>query len=83
MKKNHFQIVRETKIVATDSLLTLHAGEQVEISCTEFACMGTVNSAVCRLNQRSGWREFEVSTNDNGATLLIKRNTPDDYKGAI
>lgn len=73
MKKNHFTIIRKTAVVATDSLLTLQPGETVTVSCQEFAGLGTVQSAVCRLNQRAGYKQFEASSDDNGATITIKR----------
>lgn len=74
MKKNHFEIVRKSQIIATDSLMTLHAGEEVTVACSDFAPLSTVMSAVTRLNQRSGWKEFEASSPDNGATIYMKRN---------
>lgn len=74
MEKNHFHVVRKTSIVATDSLLTMHPGETASIPCGDFCCLSTAMSAACRLNQQSTYKEFEVSSPDNGATIVIKRN---------
>ena len=69
-----FHIVTETTINTPESLLTIPSGKQITISCTEFVPFSTVRSACTRLNQRSGWTEFECSSPDNGATIVIKRN---------
>ena len=69
-----FQIVRETTVNTPESMLTIPAGKQVTITCAEFAPIATVRSACTRLNQRAGWTEFECSSPDNGATIVIKRN---------
>lgn len=69
-----FEIIRTTNVVATDSLLTIPVGEKVEVSCAGFAPISTVRSAACRLNGRSGYTEFEVSTPDNGAHIVIERH---------
>lgn len=69
-----FKIITETQINTPESLLTIPAGKTHTISCAEFAPISTVRSACSRLNQRVGWTEFECSTPDNGATIVIKRN---------
>ena len=69
-----FEVIRKTTIIATDSLLTMSGGEQVEVSCTDFAPLQTVYSAASRLNAKSGFREFEISSPDNGAHIVIRRN---------
>lgn len=73
-KKNNFHIVRDTRILATDTLQTIDPGTEVSVKCTEFAGLSTVHSAASRLNQRAGFKEFEVSTPDNGLTITIRRN---------
>lgn len=74
MAKSEFQIIRETLVNTPESLLTVEKGNTVSVSCKDFSSFSTVKSAVSRLNQRFGNIEFEVSTPDNGATLIIKRN---------
>lgn len=74
MKKKEFHVVREEVVKTPDSLLTMAAGTKVEVPCKVFAGYTTVASAATRLNQRAGWKEFEVSSPDNGATIVIKRN---------
>ena len=74
-QKNHFQVIRRTQVVATDSIATLKPGEEVTISCVDFAPMQTVNSAICRLNARAKRKEYACSSPDNGATIIIKRLT--------
>lgn len=74
MKKNTFQIIKETQINTPESMLTMQSGETVEISCKDFSPYSTVKSAATRLNQRFGCIVFEVTTPDNGATIVIKRN---------
>lgn len=69
-----FKVIRKTTIIATDSLLTLANGEKVEVACTAFAPLQTVHSAASRLNARAGFKEFEITTPDNGAHIIIKRN---------
>ncbi len=69
-----FEVIRKTTTIATDSLLTLANGEKVEVACTDFAPLQTVHSAASRLNARSGFKEFEITTPDNGAHIIIKRN---------
>ena len=74
MEKNHFQIVKETRINTPQSLLTLEPGETLEISCIDFMPYTTVASAVSRLNQSADWTEFSICTPDNGATIIVTRN---------
>lgn len=74
MAKSEFRIVRETQVNTPESMLTMPKGETVKVSCKDFAPYSTVKSAATRLNQRVGCIEFEVSTPDNGATIIIKRN---------
>ena len=69
-----FEVIRKTTIIATDSLLTLANGEKVEVACTDFAPLQTVHSTAARLNARAGFKEFEITTQDNGAHIIIKRN---------
>lgn len=73
-EKNHFEVIKEEIINTPKSLQTLNPGEEVRVMCSEFASLMTVRSAASRLNQTAGFTEFEVSTPDNGATLIIKRN---------
>ena len=70
-------IIRETQINTPESMLTIPQGQTVEIPCKDFAPMSTVKSAATRLNQRAGWTEFIVTSPDNGATIVITRNTPE------
>lgn len=70
------EIIRETRVVSTKSLLTMRPGERVEVKCVEFVPMNTAQSAVSRLNARSGWVEFRLVSPDNGATLIITRDFP-------
>ena len=72
--KMAFKVIRKTTTIATDSLLTLANGEKVEVACTDFAPLQTVHSAASRLNARAGFKEFEITTPDNGAHIIIKRN---------
>ena len=74
MAKSEFSVVRETQVNTPESLLTITKGHTVTVSCKEFSPLSTVKSAATRLNQRLGKIEFEVSTPDNGATIIIKRN---------
>ena len=74
MAKSEFHIVRETQVNTPESLLTIEKGNTVSVSCKDFTSYSTVKSAVSRLNQRFGNIEFEVSTPDNGATIIIQRN---------
>ncbi len=75
MEKSAFRVIKETQVNTPESLLTVAKGKKVEISCVEFAPYSTVKSAATRLNQRAGFVEFEVGTPDNGATIIIKRNS--------
>lgn len=69
-----FRVIRETMVNTPESMLTINPGDVVTVPCTDFAPYGTVKSATTRLNQRSGFTEFETSSPDNGATIIIKRN---------
>lgn len=68
------KIIREERINAPKSLETIPVGKTVEVPCTEFSPYSTVKSAACRLNQKAGYSEFDISTPDNGATIVITRN---------
>ena len=74
MAKSELRVIRETTINTPESLLTIAKGHTVTVSCKDFSPYSTVKSAATRLNQRLGSIEFEVSTPDNGATIIIKRN---------
>ena len=74
MAKSEFRVIRETTINTPESLLTRAKGHTVTVSCKEFSPYSTVKSAATRLNQRLNKIEFEVTTPDNGATIIIKRN---------
>lgn len=74
MEKTEFRVVRETQVNTPESLLSVASGVTVKVSCKEFSPYSTVKSAASRLNQRAGFVEFEISTPDNGATIIIKRN---------
>lgn len=74
MAKSEFRVVRETQVNTPESLLTVEKGETVRVSCKDFSSYSTVKSAATRLNQRAGCVEFEITTPDNGATIIIKRN---------
>ncbi len=74
MAKSEFRVIRETQVNTPESMLTIPHGETVEIPCMDFAPYSTVKSAATRLNQRLGLYEFQVSSPDNGATIIIKRN---------
>lgn len=74
MTKTEFRVIRETQVNTPESMLTMQKGETISIPCVDFAPYGTVKSAATRLNQRAGFVEFEVSTPDNGATIVVKRN---------
>lgn len=74
MKKNGIRIVRETQVNIPESLLTVRRGTSASVVCTEFASLPAVRCAASRLNQRAGYTEFSISTNDNGATIIIRRN---------
>lgn len=72
--KNQMRVIRETQVNTPESMLTIEPGSTVEVSCKDFAPYSTVKSAATRLNQRIGCIEFEISSPDNGATIIIKRN---------
>ncbi len=74
MAKSEFRVVKETQVNTPESMLTMLKGETVSIPCVDFAPYSTVKSAASRLNQRFGSIEFQVSTPDNGATIIIQRN---------
>ena len=78
MAKSEFRVVRETQretqVNTPESLLTVEKGETVRVSCKDFSPYSTVKSAATRLHQRLNKIEFEVTTPDNGATIIIKRN---------
>lgn len=74
MERTEFQIIRETQVNTPESMLTIAPGTTVQVPCTEFSPLGTVKSAATRLNQRARFTEFEVTSPDNGATIVIKRN---------
>ena len=74
MEESKFRVVRETQVNTPESLLTVEKGETVRVSCKDFSPYSTVKSAASRLNQRFGCIVFEVTTPDNGATIIIKRN---------
>lgn len=73
MAKSEFRVVRETVVNTPKSLLTMKKGETITIQCNDFTPYSTVKSACTRLNQRFGLNEFDVSTPDNGATIVVKR----------
>lgn len=73
MKKNGFRIVLQANV--PESLQTIVEGETVKVPCVEFASLGVVRSAVARINQNAGYKKFEVGSPDNGATIVIKRNS--------
>ena len=74
MATSAFRVIRETTINTPESLLTIAKGHTVTVSCKDFSPYSTVKSAATRLNQRLNKIEFEVTTPDNGATIIIKRN---------
>lgn len=74
MAKSEFRVIRETTINTPESLLTIAKGHTATVSCKDFSPYSTVKSAATRLNQRLNKIEFEVTTPDNGATIIIKRN---------
>lgn len=74
MKEKEFHIIRENIVNTPESLLTIAKGTTVSVPCQEFSPYSTVKSAATRLNQRAGFVEFEVSTPDNGATIVIRRH---------
>ena len=74
MAKSEFRVIRETTINTPESLLTIAKGHTVTVSCKDFSPYSTVKSAATRLNQRIGCIEFEISSPDNGATIVVKRN---------
>ena len=74
MAKSEFRVVRETQVNTPESLLTIAMGHTVTVSCKDFSPYSTIKSAATRLNQRLGKIEFEVTSPDNGATIIIKRN---------
>lgn len=74
MEESKFRVVRVTQVNTPESLLTVEKGETVRVSCKDFSPYSTVKSAASRLNQRFGCIVFEVTTPDNGATIIIKRN---------
>ena len=65
MAKSEFRVIRETQVNTPESLLTIAKGHTVTVSCKDFPPLSTVKSAATRL---------EVTTPDNGATIIIKRN---------
>lgn len=73
-EKNQMRVIRETQVNTPESMLTIEQGATVEVSCVDFAPFSTVKSASTRLNQRAGFTEFEVTTPDNGATIIITRH---------
>lgn len=74
MAQSEFSVIRETQVNTPESLLTIAKGHTVTVSCKDFSPYSTVKSAATRLNQRAGCVEFEITTPDNGATIIIKRN---------
>lgn len=74
MEEKEFHIVRETQVNTPESLLTIAKGAKVSVPCQEFSPYSTVKSAATRLNQRAGFTEFEVTSPDNGATIIICRH---------
>lgn len=72
--KNSFRVIKETQVNTPKSMLTMKKGETVTVACSMLAPYGTVKSAATRLNQRAGKTEFVVTSPDNGATIVIKRN---------
>lgn len=72
-----FRVIRETQVNTPESMLTITVGATVTIPCADFAPYSTVKSAATRLNQRAGFTEFNVSSPDNGATIVITRNAKD------
>lgn len=67
-----FSIVKN--IDCPKTLKTLSPGNTVKIASKDFASLGTVHSAIFRLNKASGFKEFNVTSPDNGTTLIITRN---------
>ena len=80
MAKNQdtMRVIRVNRVDTPASMLTIKPGTTATISCADFSRLGTVKSAATRLNQRSGFLEFEVSDIDNGAIIIIKRNISKD-----
>lgn len=74
MEEKDIRIVKETMVNAPESLLTIKKGATISVPCQEFTSLSTVKSAATRLNQRAGFVEFEVSSPDNGATIVVRRN---------
>ena len=66
-----FSIVK--KVDCPKTLLTLPPGSAVKIATKDFVSYNTAHSAISRLNKTSGFREFFITTPDNGTTLLIER----------
>lgn len=80
MEEKDIRIVKETIVNAPESLLTIKKGATVSVPCQEFSLLSTVKSAATRLNQRVGWVEFEVTSPDNGATIVVRRNVKQSKK---
>lgn len=75
-QKNHFTIIRTVSVV--DSVQTLQPGEEATISAAQFAFLNSVQSVCYRLNKEAGWKEYWVTTPDNGCTLVIKHYRKDE-----
>lgn len=69
---NTFHIVKKIDIPA--SLQTLKEGETVKLKCEDFCSLSSAASAVSRLNKIAGRKEYSITHENNGCTLIISRN---------
>lgn len=66
------EVVPGARVNVRASLLAMQK-DSSSVACQELASLGTVRSTCYRLNQRAGYKEFEVTSPDNGATLVVTR----------
>ena len=62
------------KVSMIDTVRGITPGATVTFDCRTACLLTTANSCVTRLNQAAGRKEFEIHSDDNGATYTIKRN---------
>lgn len=60
------------KVSVSDTLRAIKHGETVQFHCSSMY-LGSVRSAICRLNKQLGRKEYTVISFDNGQFFGIKR----------
>lgn len=67
-------LVEKLSVSITGTLKNLPYGRPIKFNCIEFTTLSSIRGTIIRLNKQSGFEEFTVFSNDNGATYEVTRH---------